>query len=198
MPADNDSVPYSIQKNFAEATFNQTCNCGGIGYTWWQYKDVDWFDFHSNFMGVVNRKGATLTSSGKFVIGTPKSMIDFIKHAKPLKDSTKCLKLENYYNYSNANVCRLIGKLVGPSGEPIAGGVIMAWNQYWSSSFHTVTKEDGTFELKGSFPFYHWMASATMMTMIRGDVLPDTAKINVHEIPTLDMGILKVAKLKLD
>ena len=198
VPADNDSVPYSVQKAFAEATFKQTCNCGGIGYTWWQYKDVDWFEFHSNFMGVVNRKGISKTSKGKEVLGTPKETIEFFKNAKPNKDAAACEKLANYYNYSNANVCCLKGKLVDSSGEPIEGGVVMAWNQYWSSSFHTVTKQDGTFELLGSFPFYHWMASATMQTMVRGDVLPDTANFKDNKIPTLDLGAIKLEKLDLD
>jgi|JRYD01.1.fsa_nt_gb hypothetical protein len=198
VPADNDSVPYIVQKEFAEATYKQTCNCGGIGYTWWQYKDVDWFDFHSNFMGVVNRKGTTLTSTYKEVLGTPKTTVDFFKNAKPSKDASQCLKLENYYNYSDANVCRLTGTIVGPTGEPIEGGVVMAWNQYWSSSYHTVTKQDGTFELRGSFPFYHWMASATMLTMVRGDVLPDTANFKDNKIPTLNLGTIKLEKLDLD
>jgi hypothetical protein len=198
LPADNDSIPYSKQKEFAEATFQQTCNCGGAGYSWWQYKDVEWFEFHSNFMGVVNRKGITNTSDGEAVLGTPKNIVEFIKSAQCNPDRTKCLKLENYYNYSNANVCRLYGKLVDASGNPIEGGVVMAWNQYWSSSFHTVTKQDGSFELLGSFPFYHWMASATLKTMIRGDVLPDTANIRSQKIPSLNLGTLKLDDLKFN
>ena len=124
--------------------------------------------------------------------------VDFFKNAKPSKDASQCLKLENYYNYSDANVCRLTGTIVGPTGEPIEGGVVMAWNQYWSSSYHTVTKQDGTFELRGSFPFYHWMASATMLTMVRGDVLPDTANFKDNKIPTLNLGTIKLEKLDLD
>ncbi len=198
VPADNDSIPYSVQKAFAEATFKQTCNCGGIGYTWWQYKDVDWFDFHSNFMGIINRKGTTRTSTNKEVIGTPKPITEFFKIAKPSMDASQCLKLENYYNYSNTNVCCLKGKLVGPSGEPIEGGVVMAWSKDWANSYHTVTKQDGTFELLGSFPFYHWIASATLLTMVRGDVLPDSSIHKNNERLTLDLGLIKLEKLNLE
>lgn len=197
IPADNDSVSYEKQKTFAELTMKQTYNCGGIGYSWWQYKDVEWFDYHANFLGVVNRKGETINSKGEKVAGTIKSTADAFKNYTPVKDVNGCLCLDNYYNYSAFKDCRLTGILIDEKGTPIEGGVILAWNQYWSKSYHTVTKKDGSFELLGNFPFYHWMASATLHTMIRGDVLPDTAKKNIDNIPTMNLGTLKVEELHL-
>lgn len=85
--------------------------------------------------------------------------------------------------------------LTDENNKPIQGGVILAWNQYWSHSFHTVTKPDGSFELLGNFPFYHWMASASAYSMIRADVLPDTAKKYNDAIPTMNIGKLKIRKL---
>ena len=72
-----------MQKAFAEATFKQTCNCGGIGYTWWQYKDVDWFDFPFQFYGYYNRKGKSRNIQNKEVIGTKKP-IEFLKMPNPI------------------------------------------------------------------------------------------------------------------
>lgn len=59
IPADNDSVPYADQLEFARKTLAQTVACGGIGYSWWQFKDVHWGKFHADHMGVVNREGWT-------------------------------------------------------------------------------------------------------------------------------------------
>ncbi|HNI30789.1 MAG TPA: hypothetical protein PKI54_10600, partial [Bacteroidia bacterium] len=84
------------------------------------------------------------------------------------------------------------------SGEPIEGGVVMAWSKDWANSYHTVTKQDGTFELLGSFPFYHWIASATLFTMVRGDVLPDSSDNKNSKILTLDLGSLNLKKLNLE
>ncbi|MBL0341437.1 MAG: carboxypeptidase regulatory-like domain-containing protein [Bacteroidetes bacterium] len=198
IPADNDSVTYEVQKQFAQKTLDQTCHCGGIGYSWWQYKDVEWFDFHANFLGVVGRNGETINSKGNKIIGTPKPVADAFRNYKPKADPASCLKLDNYYNYSQFKDCRLSGVLVNDDGEPIEGGVVLAWNESWSKSYHTVTKKDGSFELLGPFPFYHWMASATLHSMIRGDVLPDSAKKVTDNIPTLNLGELKVEHLNLN
>ena len=35
--ADNDSISYEEQLQFAKNTLDQTFNCGGSGYSWWQY-----------------------------------------------------------------------------------------------------------------------------------------------------------------
>ena len=55
-------------------------------------------------------------------------------------DASACLNLQTTTTIQMQNVCCLKGKLVGSSGEPIEGGVVMAWNKYWANSYHTVTK----------------------------------------------------------
>ena len=86
----------------------------------------------------------------------------------------------------------LKGKLVDGESFPIEGGVILGWNKQWTDSYHTITKKDGTFELKGSFPFYHWMASSIKHEMIRGDIIADTITSNP---PIFDLRILTVNQL---
>jgi len=47
--------------NFVTYSLNATCNCGGSGYSWWQYKDVRWYNdtttskFGNNFYGLLAR-----------------------------------------------------------------------------------------------------------------------------------------------
>jgi hypothetical protein len=193
IPADNDSVPYEEQRKFAEKTIQQTYNCGAVGYSWWQYKDVEWHYFHANFMGVISQKGRTETKNGYILSGTPKPVSTVFKNTY---QKNSCICLENYYNYSNHNSCRIIGKVVDEQNFPIEGAVILGWNENWSSSFHTITKKNGTFELLGSFSFYHWMISATEFSMVRGELNPDSCKIGEkNRIPTINIGSHKLSKI---
>src|SRR5207249_3742654 len=91
---------------------------------------------------------------------------------------------------------RVKGYLTDEHDVPIQGGVILGWNKDWAYSYYTITKADGSFELFGNFPFYHWMASASLYTMIRADLAPETAKPLADGVPTVDIGKLKVEKLK--
>jgi len=194
VPADNDSVSYDIQKIFAEQTIQQAYNCGAMGYSWWQYKDVNWHHFHADFMGMLNLRGITKTKNDLTVEGTIKPVAQAIKEFNSTVQKGKCECYDNYYNYSMKNDFRLTGKIIDKNGTPVDGAIVLGWNQYWSSSYHTVSKTDGTFELRGSYPFYHWMVSATQHSMVRGDVLPDTAKSN-DGIPTINLGVLNLEKL---
>lgn len=193
IPADGDSVPYEDQVAFAEKTLRQTFNCGGLGYSWWQYKDVEWYDFHSNYMGVVTRDGLMYSKDSIPMNITVKPVAQVFKDHIPEKG--ECLCLDNYYNYTQGDVFELKGRMLDENGDPIDGGVILAWNQWWTSSYHTVTREDGTFLLKGTFPFYHWIASATRYSMVRGDISPDQARLSERSIPLYDLGDIKVERL---
>ena len=61
--------------------------------------------------------------------------------------------------------------------NPIEGAVVMAWSSDWLKLNHTVTKKDGSFELKADFQFHHWMASATYYDMAKAYVHPEKAVI---------------------
>jgi hypothetical protein len=196
IPADNDSVTYETQKQFAHNTLKQAYDCGAIGYSWWQYKDVDWHNYHANFMGVVNRNGETKTIKPNIAIkGTVKPLVEEFKNFSGTVPKGTPVYLNNYYNYSNGKACKIMGRLLDEDDKPIEGGVVLGWNQYWSHSYHTISKKDGSFELLGTFPFYHWMASATRYSMVRADVLPDSAKNGFSKIPTMNVGNLKLERV---
>jgi len=195
IPSNNDSITYEEQRLFAKKTIEQAYNCGAIGYSWWQYKDVDWQKYHASFMGVLNWDGKTSIKDGPISTqGTVKPVAQSFKEFDPSIKKGECLCLDNYYNYSQSNVFRLTGKLVDENNNPIEGGVILAWNEWWTHSYHTITKADGSFELLGSYPFYHWMASATEYSMVRGDINPDTAKV-ITDMPEISLGKLQVNPL---
>jgi hypothetical protein len=197
IPADGDSVSYEMQKRFAHKTIRQTIHCGSSGYSWWQYKDVNWHKFHPSFMGLVNRTGITKTEKeGLTVSGSIKPAAEEFRYIDTTSTKDSCLCLDNYYNYTSNNKFKITGLLMdAKTGKPIEGGVILGWNEWWSHSYHTITKADGSFEMTGHYPFYHWMASATMHSMVRGDVYPYKAKTGSDGIPFVNLGMLKVKQL---
>ena len=178
----NERDSLKTQKSFAIKTLEQSYNCGAKGYSWWQFKDVAWNDLknHSDLMGLVSKNGNT------------KKAIRVFQDFDPTKKKGDCLCLDNYYNYSESTSFLLRGKLVDGENFPIEGGIILGWSKQWTDSYHTITKKDGTFELKGSFPFYHWMASSIKHEMIRGDIIADTITSNP---PIFDLRILTVNQL---
>lgn len=197
IPADNDSISYAEQKEFANKTLNQVANCGGSGYSWWQYKDVDWQYFHADYMGILNRNGWSKSKKYNIPIyGEQKPIVDeFINYEYTINQDS-CMCLENYYNYSQSTIFKLVGTIKNTKGEPIEGGVVLAWNENWTHSYHTISKKDGSFVLLGSYPFYHWMASATKLTMVRGDINPEDAiKEDGRSIPSINLGEIIIEPL---
>ena len=197
IPADNDSVPYEEQRQFALSTMKQSRACGAIGYSWWHFQDVAWGRFHADYMGVLDREGVTRTKSGAEVRGTPKPVMKALTSFDPWADPGECICLPNYLNYSNGKVSKITGRLIDEHGDPINEGTIIGWNEHWSSSYHTTSGPDGRFELRGSFFFHHWMVSATRHDMERGDCDPVAFKRGPDGIPAYELGDIVVERLSL-
>lgn len=199
IPADNDSVTYEEQKQFAAKTLKQAYNCNAKGYSWWQYKDVDWHSYRADYMGVVTRTGEIKIGKDNLQVqGTIKPVADAFKSFKPEGKKDSCICLSNYYNYSEGKASRITGRLFDEeTDQPIKGGVVLGWDEHWVHSYHTVTKEDGSFEVMGVHPFYHWIATATMYEAIRDDFPSNSSKPGKDNIPTFDLGTLKIKKVDL-
>ena len=190
-PADNDSVSYTEQLAFARTTLARTVACGGIGYSWWQFKDVKWGRFHSDYMGVLSLEGSTASASGlPSVDGTVKPVAQAFREFDPDASAGICRRPDNYYNFSSHRGARLTGKLLGQDRRPIAGGIILGWNEHWTHSYYTKSREDGTFELYGDFRFHHWMVSATRYSMERGDCAPNAFLTGTDRVPSYYLGDL--------
>lgn len=197
IPADNDSVPYADQLEFARKTLAQTVACGGIGYSWWQFKDVHWGKFHADHMGVVNREGWTEAGPGLPPIeGTVKPLVEAFTSFNPNSDHGPCVKPANYYNFSSLHTTKLTGRIVDEDRKPIVGGVVLGWNENWSSSYYTKSKADGSFELYGDFHFHHWMVSATRYSMVRGDCRPNAFLTGTDSVPTYYLGDMVLDSLR--
>jgi hypothetical protein len=198
--ADGDSISYDVQKMYAKKYMQHAVNCGASGFSWWQYKDVEWHRFQSNFLGLLNNKGTTNTSNKDLVVnGTPKPVAYLFKNFNPKEKTGECDCRNNYYNYDSLNQFAIKGKLINQNtGQPVEGGTIVAWNEYYSESTLTFTKSDGSFIIYGNYKLYHFIASATLMDFYRTNFdwnkIPTT---NEGGAPTYDIGTVKIKPLQL-
>ncbi len=184
IPADNDSMSYKEQYLFAKKTLKQTRNCGGLGYSWWQFKDVEEQFYHASYMGVITQK--------EKLKPVTKAFRDY---DSSILEQDSCVCLDNYHNLTPFSAFKITGQLVNDNNEPIDGGAIVAWNKSWSHSFHALSKADGSFELTSKFPFYHWMISATEMTMVRGNINPAYSYVGDDKTPFINLGKIKLDSL---
>jgi hypothetical protein len=198
--ADNDSVSYDTQKMYAAKFLNRAINCGSSGFSWWQYKDVTWHEFRSDYLGLVNQKGTTQTSDKKLIAnGTVKPAASIFKDLNPWVTTAPCDCLPNYYNYNEETQFAVIGKLIDETtGKPIEGGAIVAWNQQYNNSGLTFTLADGSFKLYANYKLYHYIASATLMNYVRDDF--DWDKVSTTKVGNTfvsNIGEIKIKPLKL-
>jgi len=196
IPADNDSVPYSDQVEFLRKVYKQSIDCGAIGFSWWQYKDVRWDEFHASYMGIINYHGETeISETGTRMDGGMKPVAMEFKTISSIKGTGSCYLPANYYNHTDNRGFLLTGKVVDSEGKPIEGAVIVGWDDPWLNLFHTKTQADGTFMMKSSFPVVHVRVSATRFSVLSLDFESSKAKPNTEGIPTLETGIWELVHL---
>jgi hypothetical protein len=198
LPADNDSVSYEDQIRFARRTLDQVRACGGIGYSWWQFKDVRWSRFHADYMGLLEMEGTIEVPSAPLsVTGSVKPVASVFTTFNPLSPIPQEEKLSNYLNYSAHRTSRLTGRLLDMEGRPIEGGVVLAWNRNFTHSYHTTTGPDGSFELKGDMLFHHWTASALEHETLISDVHPSAFRRDAEGTASFSLGELRLEGLGL-
>jgi hypothetical protein len=196
LPADDDSVSYADMATFARRTLDQVVACGGIGYSWWQFKDVRWGRFHSDFMGLLSMEGELAVGGGPIsVLGRTKPAADVFRGFDAMAVRATCEELPNYLNYSEHIFSRITGRLVDERGRPIEGGVVIAWNREYTHSYHTTSQADGTFELKGDMHFHHWMASALDHAMVREALPPSGFRKDANGVFRFHLGELRLRHL---
>lgn len=189
IPSDGDSVSFDQQLKFAQNALKTTFSCGGKGFSWWQFKDVNWYEFHSDYMGLISKTSDT----GEYVM---KPTVDAFQNFELSKyPSDSCICLDNYYNLSNEHDFAIVGRLLEENGKPIENGVVMAWSQWWDNLRHSQTKADGSFEINASFDFHHWIITASEYEVTRADV--DFTKLDtINGEPTYNLGDIRLKKVK--
>jgi hypothetical protein len=172
LPADNDSISYLEQRQFMYEAYRRTINCGGSGFGWWQYQDVNWgTNFEHNNTSLLNHEGITyFNDSTDIIYGSPKAAALAVNELSSIKVTGKCDCFPNYSNMLGYQNIRITGKLIdGLSGEPIEGAVIRGWTNYWNIAANTFSDENGNFELYSNDEFIHFEISAMGYSKIKFD-----------------------------
>jgi len=165
LPADEDSIPYSYQKNFAKEISEYAIDCGIAGFGWWDFQEdlmqVN-TSFEAAYAGILNHEGVTTTADGKYtIIGTPKPVVEEIKKIAAYQSKNKKEKPVNYYNNLGYNNFVIKGKIVDKkTKKPIEGAVIRGWSEWWGIAWNTYSDKNGNFRLYSNEKFVHFAISA--------------------------------------
>ncbi|KAA3649107.1 MAG: hypothetical protein DWP98_07310 [Bacteroidetes bacterium] len=172
LPADNDSISYKSQEIFMKEILQKTKDCGGVGFGWWQYQEVDWRVFEHDFTALVNLEGKTYASNGEFIIGSVKPAGRVIPNFQ-FQPIGNCNCPDNYYNILGYEKYKITGKVINEkTGEGIEGAVIRSWNQDWSIGLNTFTDENGVFNLYSNQKCVHFNISAPGMSFVSTSKTP--------------------------
>lgn len=149
LPSDDTLTTYEEQKQFASIVSKRCIDCGGYGFSWWQYQDVWWGDYDQNYFGLLNHNGITNTTvSGLSVQGTPKPAVDVFKNFSAYIPNYNCPIYTNYYNVPAHHKTKVSGKIINDSNyEAIGGAVVIGRDSTWDIISTTFTHPDGSFEL---------------------------------------------------
>jgi hypothetical protein len=158
LPADNMQTLYETQRHFAEITLKRCIDCGGKGYSWWQYQDVWWSinvngvaeeDWFNNNLGLLTHDGITQTSlPGIYIQGTTKPVVSEFVNFSNYNPNYSCPMQSNYYNYSKARNKRVSGIILSSENiNPISGAIINAYNSSDISIASSFSKSDGSFSI---------------------------------------------------
>lgn len=185
LPADNDSILYIEQLLFMQEAYQLTRDAGGCGFGWWEFQDMPNTHFEAQFTGLLNHKGKTTTSDGKYtIIGSVKSgnsIANLFKNytARPYKRPV------NYYNMLGYNNICITGRIEDErTRQPIEGAVIRGWNEYFQIGMNTYSDENGYFTLYCNTPCMHFEISAPGKSKSKFDKLINYKPIN-YDISTL-------------
>lgn len=185
LPADNDSITYQEQSVFMKEAFQRVINCGGIGFGWWQYQDVEWGPFEHNYTPLISSGGKTKLDSNNYILGSFKDAANVLPTLK-IEKNGDCDCHVNYFNMMGYKNYKVKGKVLDLSGAPIEGAVIRGWNKYWSIGMNTFTNHLGEFNLYSNDECIHFEVSAPGYTRIkftkRLQYLPNPSDIELENV----------------
>ncbi len=199
LAADDIIVSYEEQRDFAEKTLKRTINCGGNGYSWWQYQDVWWGSYGLDYIGLLNHNDITQTSDPSLTVeGTPKPAAQEFQKIGSYSPTYDCPCLSSFYNYPGYNNYIITGRLInGNTNQPIDGGLIYGWkfeivnnNEVWTNNTKTFSKPDGTFNLHGEIMLNKLSFSAPSFDRTWQDISWNSSPIN------LSNGIVNIGETK--
>lgn len=171
------------QKEFAYSSLAYTRYYGGIGFVWWQYKEVPWFKnsnpkAHENYYGLVRKKDKNENH---------KIAAEAFQAFDPSNECLTCFDPEpevffNPYNYPFLNI---EGVVTTSDGKPVKN-VYISCNAK-NKNFYTFSDEKGRFKIytQPDVSIYQLFASYPGMTVVelgywRGPKLDSNLKLEIN------------------
>lgn len=192
LPADNDSVPYTLQCQFFEETFGTAVGYGAAGYGWWEFQDNPRGpNFEAQHTGLYHWDGNTLVA--KPIVEHTRAMSarlyelglagpDALRDSTLTPETRSALESEweyylegcrmtpepptNYYNMLAYSNIVLEGQVESSDG-PVEGAVVRGWNDDWSVGVNTYTDSEGRFALYSNDYCVHFEVSAPGMSHLK-------------------------------
>ncbi len=167
LPADNDSVPYAWQAQYAAESYMWSKHLGAIGFGWWEFADYpQGVNFEAQYTGLRDTLGqvkpalAALMTVAHSDVNEQKIEAFALRVTRPV----------NYFNMlAYGNIC-LSGRVVDKkSGAPVEGAVVRGWNDDWSVGMNTYTDASGRFTLYSNDYNVHFEVSAPGMSREKFD-----------------------------
>lgn len=162
----NSRVPTEEQqKEFASSSLAYVRWYGGIGYAWWQYKEVKWFSIthpkaRSNFLGLVRMKN---------INEVHKEAVESFLKFDPFVDCYTCFDPdpEIYYNPNAYEFLNLKGRIVTKEGKPVKNAFISCKSE--NENYSTFSDKNGEFNLytTPNDHIYSLLASFPGMTVVQ-------------------------------
>src|SRR6185436_3769468 len=148
-PEGNPSCDYESFAN-QQTQFHQTLlktrDCGGQGYSWWDYHDVFYDNLcagSGNFFGLIGR---TLNSNKQLTFVTN----EFTNFNPITIDFNNCPFPSNYYNPFNYITYNYSGTVKDQNNQVVKGAMIVGWDANWMNPRGTFSKPDSTFTLSSN------------------------------------------------
>ena len=163
---------YDHQRSFAKKGLALTKDCNGIGYSWWQFQDVDWSDdfdkvtsnpllnsrgnYYSAFADDNPLENVTFGGTTYSYYNSPKPMTEefenFISPSNypPVVNESNCVTPTNYtsiHDPSTLDPYTITGRVVTQDGIPLSNAFIMWKIPDWSFKW-TYTDVNGLFSIK--------------------------------------------------
>ncbi len=149
------------QADFATYTMQKSLDCNCLGYSWWQYQDVNWVSPWEIYLGLVNFYG-----DDGFDDETNKQVANVFNQFWTMSaNSSNCTKPLNYYNIYNLGTVELTGRVIDNNGLPVENAVIVGWKEIPNSLpppsdfcypyYTTFSNVNGYFTLRSNTPGYN-------------------------------------------
>jgi len=162
----NPNIPNEEQqKEFATSSLAYSRWYGGIGYAWWQYKEVPWKKVtdpkaRSNYLGLVKMKDEHENHKV-----AAESFINY----DPFENCHTCFdpSPEIYYNPYGYQFLNIKGRITTPDGKPAKNVYIVCKSK--NESYYTFSNDNGEFEIfsKPNDVIFTLRASYPGMTVIK-------------------------------